>query len=316
LLLKHNIKFSLKLKYKKMKKPIKFLLTGLAAVSALALGSCGDDDGAKLPPIDGYNNSGEVAATNLVAHWSFDQNNNEVLSGTAPANTYGTVSTTTGMIGNALQLNQGTLVYPSIAKIGAANSLADFTISLWANVKNNGTGFTSLFGIIPTAVTEPWGNLGANVETGWFPASGPVGDTLVLKANYLSLNGDGSLNGQDNRNDPRGKPPVGVLKSSGKWVHFVIRFNSTTHKLQVFGDGVSIGAYDDRGANTIALNMRTPALAVIGSLAASDIGFAGAGERGSWMPMATASIDDIRIYNTAIPDKDITALFNLGTAGR
>ena len=283
------------------------------AATAIVLGACSDDD-EKLPPIDGYNNSNEVAASNLVAHWTFDDNNNEVISNTAPANTYGSVTSTTGQIGKGIQLSQGSLVYPSITAIGGENSLNDFTVSLWTNVNNNGNSFTTLFGIFPTAVAEPWGNLSASVETGWFPAR-DAGDTLVLKANYLS-NDNGTLNGQDNRPDPRGNPPVGLFKASGQWINFVIRFNSSTHKLQVFGNGTSIGAYDFRGDNTGALHMRTPAQAVIGSLAANDIGFASAGARGDWMKMATALLDDIRVYNTALSDAEITALYNLGTAGR
>ena len=292
---------------------MKYVTACAIAIAAAGFGfvSCSDDD--DLPAIDGYNNSNEVGSANLVAHWTFDTNNNEVISNTAPAKTYGTVATTTGPLGNALQLSSGALVFPSITKIGEASSLGNFTVSLWTNVKNNGADFTTLFGIFPTANTAPWGNLSASLETGWFPARAD-GDTLVIKANYLSLNSDGSENGQDNRNDPRGKPPVGVFKSSGQWFHYVIRFTASTHKLEIFANGTSIGAYNDRGANTVALNMRTPAQAVIGSLATKAVGFAGVTDE--WPKMATASIDDIRVFNTSLADKDVTALFNLGTAGR
>jgi hypothetical protein len=298
-----------------MKRSIYYFLATAVAAITLTMASCDNDDD-KLPPIDGYNSSNEVSSTNLVAHWTFDGTNNERISSTAPATTHGTTAFTTGQIGQALQLTQGALVYPSIAAIGGASSLGNYTVSLWVNVNNNGSSFTTLFGIFPTATTEPWGNLSSSVETSWFPAR-PAGDTLVLKANYSSQVTGGALNNQDNRNDPRRKPtPVGLLKTSGQWTHFVVTFDGTTHMLKVFANGTSIGAYDDRTANTVALNMRTPAQAVIGSLAAADIGFASAGARGDWMKMATASIDDIRVYKTALSDVEITALFNLGTAGR
>jgi hypothetical protein len=32
--------------------------------------------------------------------------------------------------------------------------------------------------------------------------------------------------------------------------------------------------------------------------------------------MATASIDDVRVFNTILTDAEVMALFNLGTAGR
>ena len=67
--------------------------------------------------------------------------------------------------------------------------------------------------------------------------------------------------------------------------------------LQVFGNGQSIGAYDNRGANTVALNMLVPTQAVIGSLASSDIGFAKAGPLPSYTTKGTFAIDNIRVYN-------------------
>ncbi len=299
---------------RKISKNSSFLVSVLLLLGMFTINSCKDDDNS-LPKINGYDNSDQVASTYLKAHWTFDDTYNEAISATAPENKYGGYAFETGQIGKALKLTAGALVYPSIANIGAANSLGDFTVSAWVNIKNNGTNFTSLFGIIPTAATDVWGNIGLNFETGWKPATC---DTIVPKANYLSLNADNSLNGQDNRPNPfDAGNRVGVFKQGGAWCFVTIRFNSTTHKLQVFGNGTSIGAWDDRGANTVALNMRVPCKAVVGSLAASDIGFTGVtGDRGIWMPMATASIDDLRVFNTAITDAEITALYNLGLAGR
>ncbi|MGB4776381.1 MAG: hypothetical protein WBP45_14490 [Daejeonella sp.] len=297
---------------KKTKNSMYALLAGGLLLTAFTFNGCSKNktEDPTLPKIGGYNNSNEVAITNLKAHWSFDDTKNEVISNTAPTS-YGGVSFVTGQIGKALNLADGALVFPAIANINTANSLSNYTVSMWVNVKNTGTTFTSLFGIIPTDVVEPWGNLGSNVETAWFV---PASDTLVLKANYLSSE-NGVNNGQDNRPDPKGTPPVGVFKSAGKWCHYVVRWDASTHKLQIFGNNVSIGAYDNRGT-TGPLVMRVPCKAVVGSLAATDIGFAGAPVRDTWMPKATAVIDDIRVFNKSLSDIEIKALFDLGTAGR
>jgi hypothetical protein len=299
-----------------MKKSLNYFLAGVAVFSILALGSCKDDD-EKLPPIDGYNNSDEVASTNLVAHWTFDQNNNEVISGTAPSNTYGTVGTTAGKLGNALQLTKGVLVYPSIDKINSANALANFTVSMWVNVTNNkktaSEGFTAFFGLIPNGVTDIWGDIIAAAETGQHL---PTSDTLKLK-NLLNTHLEGGGNSlQDNialKNDGTGEGAF--FMGAKRWAHYVMRWDGSTHKFHIFADGVSVGGYTDRGT-TGPLVMAVPVKAVFGSLASSDIGFAGAPAQQSWNPWATASIDDVRVFNTALADKDITALFNLGTAGR
>lgn len=279
--------------------------------------SCGKDDVATLPAIGGYNSSNDVATTNLLANWTFDGTNNERISGTAPKNSYGGVAYTGGVTstGQALNLTGGALVYPSIPNLDKANALGSYTLSMWVNIKNNSKTFTSIFGIFPTAGTDVFGNLSAGAETGQFAASANA-DTLVLKANYKSLNADGSTNGQDNRPDPRGKPPVGVFKGAGVWSHFVIRFDATSNRLMIFGNGTSIGAYDFRGANTVALNMQTPSQVVIGSLASSEIGFTQGSVLPSWTSKGTFALDNVRVYNKPLSDADITALYQLELAGR
>lgn len=313
-----------------MKKVINYLLTGGLALSLLTYVSCSDDDKA-LPKIDGYNNSNEVAAANLKAHWPFDGNYTERLSGANPlsgaSGTFGTVGFETGPIGQGLKLTAGALRYPNLAELNTANALANFTVSMWVKVKNNaGTaqeGYTMLFGLFPDGLTEGtvgdfmWGNINMAAETAWFPATNAQPDTLVLKGHFVIKNADGGINGQDNRPDPRGNPPVGVFKKSGEWVHFVARWNATTRQFHIFGNATSIGAYTQRGTgDPLPLRMNVPCSPVFGNGATQAVGFPNNPEQQTWSPMATASIDDVRVFNTALSDVEITALFNLGTAGR
>ncbi|MFN8888254.1 MAG: hypothetical protein ACK5WF_12400, partial [Cyclobacteriaceae bacterium] len=81
-----------------MKKTIYYFLSSVAAVTLMTFAGCSSTDN-ELPKIDGFNNSNEVASTNLKAHWTFDDTNNERLSSTAASNTYGTVGFETGRIG-------------------------------------------------------------------------------------------------------------------------------------------------------------------------------------------------------------------------
>ncbi|GAB4039877.1 hypothetical protein [Spirosoma jeollabukense] len=297
-----------------------WVLAGVVMSTVFTSCSKSDDNTATLPPIGGYNSSNDVASTNLLAHWTFEGTQNELISSTAPSKTYGTVSYTTSLTagaGQALNVTSGAVVYPEIAKLNTAGALGSYTLSMWVNVKNNGksNGFTSFFGLFPMAKKDAFGNLSAGAETGQFAPSAAA-DTLVLKANYSSLLADGSFNGQDNRPDPRGKPPVGVFKGAGVWSHFVIRFDPSTHLLQIFANGQSIGAYNDRGVNTVALNMMTPCQAIIGSLAGSEVGFTNAGPLPSYTSLGTFAIDNIRVYNKALSDGDIGSLYQLESAGR
>ena len=305
---------SINLTHYKMKKTINYLFAGAIAVMVFGFAGC-NNDGEKLPPIDGYNNSNEVATDNLMAHWTFDNTNNERLSSTAPTATFGTVGFTTGQIGSALQLTKGALVYPAISKINSANALNNFTVSMWVNVANTkktaNEGFTAFFSLTPTGVTDIWGDIVAAAETGRYLATS---DTLELKnlLNTHPVGGGNSL--QDNiavKNGDQGAYFMGAKR----WAHYVMRWDASTHKFHIFADAQDVGAYTDRGT-TGALIMAAPVQAVFGSLASKTIGFSGAPDQQSWNPWATASIDDVRVYNTALSDAEITALFNLGTAGR
>ncbi len=291
----------------------KMTLAGMGILSAtIFFAACSKDDNPGLPPIDGYNNSNEVAAANLKAHWSFDNSSyKEDISGTDKGASFGSVGFTTGQIGGALHLDQGAVAYTPIANLNTANALPSYTVSMWLKVSNRKDAFSTFFGLNPADASDLWAAIEMSAETGWFTAAD---DTLVLKTNYGSYIA-GAYNGQDNRPDPRGNPPVGVFKQAGKWCHFVARWNATTHELKVFGNGVSIGAYDNRGT-TPEMILKPPMVPVFGSLPTKDLGFPSGMDRPSWAPMASADIDDVRVFNSAITDKEITALFNLGTAGR
>jgi hypothetical protein len=305
-----------------MKQRSRYLSIGAVAVAlALVVGACKDDD--ELPQIDGYNNSDEVASSNLVAHWTFDSDNNERISNTAPTTTLGTVASTQGKLGNALQLTKGAIVYPPITAINTVDALNNFTVSMWVNVRNQkgvaGGGFTSFFGIMAQS-TDFWGNIQATAETGHHL---PSSDTLKLK-NYMStVVAGGGVRGEDNialrNNDPADAThPNGqtgkFFMGAKDWVHYVMTWDATSHRFEIYANGEAVGGYTNRGDAPV-LKMRVPAMAVFGSMASADLGFPNA-SRPDWAPLATASIDDVRVFNTAMAQKDITALFNLGTAGR
>jgi hypothetical protein len=301
-----------------MKKTINYLLTGIAATS-IALTSCSDNN-SKLPAIDGYNNSNEVAKTNLVAHWTFDDTNNEDISKTAPAKTYGSISSITGKIGKALKLDSGALVFPSIAAINDANALNNYTVSMWVQLSGTkgGTGyFSPIFSLAPTTVSDIWPDIFLGAETGRHSAAS---DTLELK--ILMNTHPGGVKDQEDNIAQINPNATGTdagsgqwFKKTGDWTHFVASWNSATHKFKIYANGASVGAYDTR-ANTGAEVLATPVQAIFGSFPSKDLGFASAPEVQGWAGLVRASVDDARIYNSALSDAEITALYNLGTAGR
>lgn len=290
---------------------LKKISFALLLAGAVSLTSCKDDE-EKLPPIDGYNNSSEVAATSLKGHWTFEGNDKEVISNTASTKTYGNVTYTTGQIGQAISLSEAAVVYPAIAALNEKNGFGDYTVSMWLNAKNVGS-FQQYFGLFPTGNTDFWGNFSVGAEASRHAAAS---DTLEIKTNYASLNEDGvTTNGQDNLavfSDQGGQ----FFKGAGKWSLVTVRFTAATHKIEIFANGVNVGGYSDRGANTTAMVMRTPCQAVLGSFATTGVGFTTAPAAPDWSKMATAQMDDIRVFNKSLSETEIKALYNLGLAGR
>lgn len=292
-----------------------------AIALAVVVGACKDDD--KLPQIDGYNNSDEVASANLLAKWTFDADNNENISNTAPAKTLGTIGSTDGKIGKALQLTKGAIVYPEIAAINTADAMPNFTVSQWVKVTNTkgvaGAGFTPFFGIIYKN-TNFWGNIQACAETARHL---PSSDTLELKNFMATVTSTGAVSEQDNiavrNNDtndadhPNGQTGKWFLGAKD-WVHYVMTWDASTHKFELYANGEIVGGHAFR-KDVPAMKMRVPAMAVIGSMAADDLGFPGA-TRPDFAPLTSFLIDDIRVYSTALSQAEVTALYNLGTAGR
>src|SRR5947207_13009131 len=100
---------------------MKKILTGSALgilfviLTGAFFASCKKKDTIAPPsPIGGFNNSNEVGASNLKAHWTLDGSLNESISSTAPTTSAGT-SFVTGVKGQAVNLANGYILYPVIA---------------------------------------------------------------------------------------------------------------------------------------------------------------------------------------------------------
>src|SRR5882757_813082 len=150
-----------------MKKTIYIIFKGVV-ITLLALTACSKKDDTNAT-IDGYHSSSEVAASSLVAYWSFNNGNQEFFSsGLSTLSVGGVSSAAKGQIGNALQLTSGAIVFQGI-NLNNTKSLSDFTISLWLNVQNTkgaGGTFTPFLALIPPGTSDIWGNIVLGAETG------------------------------------------------------------------------------------------------------------------------------------------------------
>jgi len=288
------------------------LLAGTFLFSVV-MTSCSKDDTSPdvpLPPIGGYASSDSVASSNLVAYWNFDGNQKEVKSGTAPTSS-ANATYTSGVEGQAVKLDSGWIFYNSIP---ALDGMTTFSVSAWVQVQNNGKNpgdtidhsFTSMIFQL-TKPNSTFGNINLGLETSWKPASN---DSLVVHGWYTD-----PANGlQDNRNDPFGTPPVGVvIDSTGKWVNVMMTVdNSNPVNCLIYANGVNIGAYNTRGTNVYT--PMTPSSVVIGGWLNNVPSQPHTSD--TWPHGFVGSIDQVRVYNKALSQDEISALYQLEKAGR
>lgn len=290
-----------------------FLLAfGIFGSLVVGFSSCGDDDDT-LPPIDGYNNSNEVAATNLLAHWGFEGDGKETKSGTAPSSSVG-AAFVDGAKGKSVKFTDGYLAYPAISAL--ENSLTSFSVTAWVNVANNGSHPSTFFTL--TRPNEWAGNLNFMAETGWMPATS---DSVTIKGLIVSNNNFGW---QDSRNTVKsnaadlaaGHTPK-PNKIANKWTQVVMTFDASTRLFKIYANGEKISnpVWEKRGADDAPqIAFTTPTKPVIGAWGTNVPGNGGTAE--PWQKPMTGSVDELRVYNKALTDAEIGALFKLESAGR
>lgn len=295
-----------KLKMTKNSLNLSGTLLVVAAVFTFAMSSCKKNGGdVQLPPIDGYNNSNEVAKDNLMAYWDFEGNSNEMKSGAASTSS-SRVTYVPGVKGQAIKLDSG---YVFFKNVPAINAMTSFSVSAWVQTRNNGetdNAFTSMV-FQASKPGSTFGNMNLGLETSWKPATN---DTLVVHGWYS----DPSNGLQDNRNDPFGTPPVGVvLNPANKWVFLTMTANNVApSQFLIYANGQPIGAYSDRG--TALYTPQSPSSVIIGGWLNNVPGEAHTSD--TWPHAFVGSIDQVRVFNKALTPAEISSLYKLESAGR
>jgi len=295
-------------------KTIKIFAFALMATSGALLTSCGDDEsdgGTPLPPIGGYNSADEVGASDLVAYWALNGNGTESKSNTNPTATTGT-TWVSGVKGQAANLSQGYMVYPSIGALSAG--MTSFTISTWVKAFNNGATGTVFLSL--SRPNEWAGNINFLAETGWQPATS---DSLTVKGQIVSNN---ALGWQDSRNTIKASPEdiagghiAFPNKIGGQWAHAVLVWDGSTRMFKVYVNGQKISnpVWELRGGDdSPAFAFATPTYPVIGAFATAASG----NPVDAWDKPMTGQLDEMRVWKKALNQADINALYELEKAGR
>jgi hypothetical protein len=298
----------------KRKNLLLLLVSGaVLSASVFTISSCKKKEDVVLPPIGGYNNSNEVASANLKAHWTFDGTQKEEISGVNPTQAVA-ASYVTGTKGQAVALNNGYLYYTGVT--GLSSVTTAFSVSAWIQVQNNLAGVNGAREVFQyvranpsTTPNDAFGNINFSLETQQYPHTAATGyDTLIIHPTYRDQ--AGGL--QDNTNNYPVSSTNLIKDTSGKWIHSVITYDPATHLFNIWANGVKVGNYPDRGTNVYTPSASTAA--VIGGWISNVTGI-GTNLQGFTLPFL-GSIDEVRVYNKALLDTEISALYQLEKAGR
>lgn len=251
--------------------------------------------------IDGYSSSDEIFPKNLIAYWSFDDTKNEKVSGIAPTSSANDTYVTGGVKGKALSLAAGYVYYGTQFPKFKTDSLKSFSISTWVKILNNGSKRTMLFQLARPGLFT--GDINFALNTQSFPATNT--DVLRIQPTFTTVGGGT----QDNLNNNL-SPKIGA----DKWTHILLTYNGTTGVFDIWADAVKVGGFPNRGTGNNLFKSWEPNEIIIGSnynsipgkQVSTDVSFA---------PM-TGQVDEIRVFNIALPDAHIKALYNLGKANK
>ena len=266
------------------------------------------------PPVPGgYVNSSEVATANLIAYWNFDNSKAETKSNAVPL-VDSNSSYIEGVKGEGLRLTKGFLLYPTIPALSGSNAVASCTVSFWMKIANNGATFSEFFTLArDTAKENDWLNIiNVGVETGQ-----SVSNSFIDLHSWIGSYSTGPRTGGDNINDYGTKGvDYQVVNSTSNWIHYVMRYDGTASTIDLFANSVRVSNNNFRLRPGLGpLVSPTPTQVVLGAFANTSSHFKLSPTLG-FHGFLDGSMDELRVYNKALDDVEISALFKLESQGR
>jgi hypothetical protein len=279
------------------------LFSGIA-VAALFLGmsftSCKSND-TVTDPYAGKTNPSTIAAANLVAYFPLESATGAITTGAGV--TYSKISGAgafvTGRRGNAYKgSNTAGYLEFNVAATNLFKDLSEFTYAAWIKTPAPTGGAASAFSV--NGGDANMGNFNLVIE------SQSNADSLALKP-YLR-NSTTVWQGQDLWTFKK-------TNSTDKWIHVVSSYNKTTSVMALYVNGVKVNSGIKYGGPVPTVGTQP----LLGALTFVDmtkfyIGAWGKLALGtatdSWMVYYPGMIDEIRIYNKALTDAEVLALYN------
>lgn len=297
----------------KAKHLISLLLSAIVTFSACTKADYGDSvvKGDPPPVPGGFTNSSQIASTNLVAYWNFDDNLTDNVTGKAATNVGATF--TTGIKGKAYKGSNTS--YALFNPSTAIQNLQSFSVAFWINSPTN-TGAIGIFSL--TNTNDFWGSLDI------YQDNGGSGDKTVFKVHL------------NNANVPWAGQFTDTKVSFNKWNHITITYDAATSRLNIYEGAIALGVNSagnpggtvgpilhgsDPGAppvtpygaikfvNATAITFGAFQFQTVPSLTTSATAQ-------TWATDFAGALDEFRIYNRALTAQEVSALVTLERQGR
>jgi hypothetical protein len=303
---------------KTVKSKFHLMAVSALALGALGLGSCSkSSDNSTTPPppelIGGYVSSDSVAAGNLVAYWPFDGNVNDTKggqTGTATGVTYASA----GVRGQAYQGAAG--AYATVTPSAAFNSLGSYSLSVWYKLAAQPADGDPA-GLFFLTGTNTLNELIYEIEH-YAPVSL---DSTKIHHGFTNLGSPAWQNFTMEAYD---------TNAIGKWVNLITTYDGPSSVYIIYQDGVAIGnssafgssinpttLYTDDTKATLQGNLSwasdPPQSIILGTWPATLYGVSPTlGSNGCF----EGQMDELRIFNKALTQKEAAGLYLNGLAGR
>ncbi|HTN08565.1 LamG domain-containing protein [Agriterribacter sp.] len=278
--------------------------TLMVAIICLMLTSCykkfDPKSYAPLFTINGFSTVKEIQPSALVAYWAFDGGLADSVSSTAGTNKGTTFSN--GFMGQALTMNAANKAHMLFDPGAAITGLKSFTISFWVNPVfvdvNNDNGIDGVLGLVNLSNTTGfWGNID------WFVENGSNNSAAIIKAHITSGTKETWV---EVKNYP------GFF---GVWSNHTLTYDAGASTFRYYINGSVVATTTAAWTGDIIFTNSGPMVfGCVQFQANPSLGTAGGPQ--DWASYLTGSLDEVRIYNTALPASEINALVVLQGKGK
>lgn len=278
-------------------KSLNLKLTAILLIaSGCLLSSCYKkfDTKSYAPPlsIGGFTSTAEIGSGSLVGYWAFDGSLIDSVSKTSGTNT-GT-SFTKGIKGQALQgANNGYVLFNPGTSITGASS---FTITFWVNSPVNTNGIVGLVNLSNTQ--NFWGNIDMFFE------NGSTADAAKMRIHITNGNGKEHWIAKD------GLPAI-----FNNWTAMAVSYDNASSTFKYYVNGNLTVSQVDTAFGSLHFANSGPM--VFGTVHfQTNPSLTSATGSQPWASYLTGQLDEVRFYNKALSDNEVSSMVKLQGRGK